>query len=282
MTNAKAMIRGTLAALLTCLCFASAQAAENSKQRVRAFAALPDWTGFWNWKEESAVQGTNGDVVFEEIPQLMARTQLAAPPPYNASWNAQYSAHVAAQMALRSSGRADATSKGCWFGFPVQMETLDDTFQVMITPEETMIVFERLAVRHIYTDGRMHPRKEDLWPTTEGDSIGHWEGDTLVVDTVARKAGPIGFFAPASALSDQAHFIERIRMNKANELEDQMTIEDPVAFVHPWQVTIGYGRATGVDRFIGYDCENDRNPIVSGRLTIAAPSLAPPAAEGTR
>ena len=275
MTNAKAIFRSTLATLLSCLCFASTHAAENSRQRVRAFAALPDWTGFWDWKEEPAIRDPSGDVVFDKMPQLIARTKLAAPPPYNASWNAQYQAGVAAQTARRTSGPTIANSDyvGCWFGFPLQMEALGETFQVMITPEETMIVFERLAVRHIYTDGRTHPRKVDLWPTAEGDSIGHWEGDTLVVDTIARKAGgPVGMFAPtAAALSDQAHFIERIRMIKPDELEDQMTIEDPVAFVHPWKVTIGYSRATNIDRFIGYDCENDRNPIVNGKLTIAAP-----------
>jgi hypothetical protein len=271
MTNGKTRFGDTLAAILTCLCFASAHATGSSKHRVRAFAALPDWTGLWDWNEEPKVRDPSGDIVFEEIPQLIARTKLAAPPPYNTTWNTQYRAGVAAQMALRASGRADETTKGCWFGFPAQMETLDDTFQVMITPEETMIVFEKLAVRHIYTDGRAHPRTKDLWPTAEGDSIGHWEGDTLVVDTVARKAAPIGFFAPAAALSDQAHFIERIRMTKPNELEDQMTIDDPVAFTHPWRVTIGYSRATRIDRLIGNDCENDRNPIVNGRLTIAPP-----------
>jgi hypothetical protein len=275
MTNTKAVFRNTLATLLSCLCFAAAHAAVNSKQRVHAFAALPDWTGFWDWKEEPQVRDPSGDVVFGTVLQLIARTKLAAPPPYNASWNARYLAGVAAHAALRRSGptAANSDSVGCWFGFPLQMEAMGETFQVMITPEETMIVFERLAVRHIYTDGRTHPRKEDLWPTAEGDSIGHWEGDTLVIDTIARKAGgPIGMFAPRSAaLSDQAHFIERIRMTKPDELEDQMTIEDPVAFVHPWKVTIGYSRATHIDRFIGSDCEHDRNPIVGGKLTIAPP-----------
>jgi hypothetical protein len=271
MTNDKAKFRRTLATLVTCLCFTYAYSADNSKQRVRAFAALPDWTGFWEWQEEPKVRDPSGDIGVDGAMRLMARTMLAAVPPYNSAWNAQYRANVAAHMVHRRTGQADETDKGCWFGFPVQMEALDETFQIMVTPEETMIVFERLAVRHIYTDGRAHPRAADLWPTAEGDSVGHWDGDTLVVDTVARKAGPIGFFASDAALSDQAHFSERIRMTNTNELEDQMTIEDPVAFVHPWQVTIGYSRATGVDRFIGYDCADDRNPIVDGRFSIAPP-----------
>ena len=162
-------------------------------------------------------------------------------------------------------------AKGCAFGFPAQMEAWDETFQAMILPEETVLLFERGEMRHIYTDGRRHPRKDDLWATTEGDSIGHWEGETLVVDTVARKAGPIGFLAVYSPLSDQAHFSERIRMVSRDVLEDQMTIEDPVAFVRPWKMTIRYSRVKDLDRFIGYDCEHDRNPIVDGHLTIAPP-----------
>ena len=47
-----------------------------------------------------------------------------------------------------------------------------------------MIVAGR-EIRHIYTDGRPHPSADEIWPTPWGDSIGHWEGETLVVDTIA-------------------------------------------------------------------------------------------------
>jgi len=95
-------------------------------------------------------------------------------------------------------------------------------------------------------------------------------------DDRARRMGPALLRAhrgdPGSALSDQAHFIERIRMVSANELENRMTIEGPVAFVRPWQITIRYHRIMSLDRFIEFNCtENDRNPIVNGRLTIAPP-----------
>ncbi len=57
-------------------------------------------------------------------------------------------------------------------------------FQVAVTPEETLFLFEYGEVRHIYTDGRSHPGKDDLWPTPMGDSIGRWQGETLVIDTL--------------------------------------------------------------------------------------------------
>ena len=245
--------------------------AANSAARVHAFARLPDWTGYWAWDSGVALEPLSGEVDPALLGQVFANTQLAAHPPYNAEWDARYRTALDAGNALRASGRDDAASKGCTFGFPAQMEAFDETFQAMSLPEETVLLFQRGETRHIYTDGRAHPRKDDLWATVEGDSIGRWEGETLVVDTVARKAGPIGFFAAYSPLSEQAHFIERIRMVSSDVLEDQMTIEDPVALVRPWTMTIRYSREKGLDRFIGYDCEHDRNPIVDGHLTIAPP-----------
>ncbi len=91
-------------------------------------------------------------------------------------------------------------------------------FQVVVTPEETLFVMDHGEVRHIYTDRRAHPVGDDLWPTPLGDSVGHWAGQTLVIDTVARTAGPISMFSPAAELGEQAHFIERVHQIDGNTL----------------------------------------------------------------
>lgn len=93
---------------------------------------------------------------------------------------------------------------------------------------------------NIYTDGRSHPKPEDLWPTPAGDSIGRWENGALVVDTIAHEPGPVAPFPGTANLSGQAHFIEHLRRIDADTLEDQMTIEDPQRLAHPWQVSIRY------------------------------------------
>ncbi len=111
-----------------------------------------------------------------------------------------------------------------------------------------------------------------MWPTRLGDSVGHWEGGALVIDTIALTAEPIAPRAWASLLSDRAQFTERLRRVSASELEDQLTIDDPIAFEHPWRITLRYRRLPDMNRMIAYDCiENDRNPVVNGKLTITAP-----------
>ena len=78
-------------------------------------------------------------------------------------------------------------------------------------------------------------------------------------------------FAPVAELSEQAHFTERVRRLGRDALEDQLTIEDPVRFSHPWTVTLHYTRVTDLTRFLPYDCEADRNPEENGQFSIAPP-----------
>ncbi len=89
-----------------------------------------------------------------------------------------------------------------------------------------------------------------------------------MVDTIARTAGPDHFLGMA-AYSEQARFTERLRMIGKDRLEDRMTIDDPVAFTHPWTVTLGYKRVTYINRFDPYYCEFDnRVQIVDGKESI--------------
>ena len=147
-------------------------------------------------------------------------------------------------------------------------------FQTVVTPEETLLLFPDGEVRHIRTDGRDHPKKPDLWPTAMGDSVGHWEGATLVVDTVARRAGQIIKIAiPGMAdLSEKARFTERIHLLDRDSMQDDMIIDDPLRLAHPWSIAIRYKRVTDFDRLIDVNCsENERNPVVDGKFTIAPP-----------
>jgi hypothetical protein len=86
--------------------------------------------------------------------------------------------------------------------------------------------------RVVHTDGRPHKGKDDLEPLFNGDMVGRWEGDTLVIDSISideRTWIRDGWFH-----SDQLHVIERLRRPSRNYLEHQFTIEDPKVLTKPW------------------------------------------------
>lgn len=202
---------------------------------------------------------------------FLRRAVVLGKPPYNAEWEAKARNDATHPPSHSGPGRACVP-----VGFPFVMDgpTPDGMFQVVVTAQETLFLFPDGEVRQVYTDGRSHPKPEDLWPTQMGDSIGHWDGRTLVVDTVARKAGPI-FPIPlpgTAQLSDAARFEERIRVLTPDTMENEMTISDPARFEHPWHLSIHYRRITDLDRMIPTNCsENDRNPVVDGKVVIAPP-----------
>jgi hypothetical protein len=158
----------------------------------------------------------------------------------------------------------------CTEGMPSTMQIPDtiNMFEVLISPKLTVMIFSNHEVRHIYTDGRNHPSSKELWPTPEGDSVGHWQDGTLVIDTISTSAQvmqlkPVEFdpgnVVPVSVLntptSDQLHIIERITLLKGAILEDQMTVEDPVAFAHPYKGVFTFKRLTDLNRMVYEDCD---------------------------
>ena len=228
---------------------------------------LPNWSGIWESEAWSDV--TVGGRPVGGIAAVRAKSAMAAHPPYNAVWEARYAEAMKDTAAVRA---AAETTKVCRFGFPGALES-PSVFEMLVTPDQTAFIFATPEVRHIYTDGRGHPGPDDLWPTLMGHSIGHWEGQTLVVETVARtSSAPLRFSSPFVKLSDQARYVERIRLVGADRLENDMTIEDPVALERPWHLVLRHRRVKNLDRLIHFDCaENDRNPVIDGELTIAPP-----------
>ena len=260
------MRKRSLAATLIVIFGTTTFAGSNSADRVRAFAALPNWTGIWQsaaWPLNVSGRPPGGEAQLRELLQLIRQ------PPYNAKWAAKYNTGMKNAAARAAQ---NATFKVCSRSFPALMEA-PWMFEVVVLPEETLLIFENGQVRHIYTDGRAHPSGDDLWPTPLGDSVGHWEGDTLVVDTIARLSSePLAPRAWVSMLSDRAHFTERLRLHDENDVEDQLTIEDPIALAKPWLLTLNFKRVGEMNRLLPYDCtENERNPVVDGKMIITTP-----------
>jgi hypothetical protein len=104
-----------------------------------------------------------------------------------------------------------------------------EIFQV---PGRVIMLFEfDHHIRQIYTDGRGH--NKDLPTAWMGDSIGKWEGDTLVVDTTNFN-DKTWLDRGGHPHSEQLHLIERIHRSDPDLLQIDITIEDPVAYTKPW------------------------------------------------
>ena len=103
-----------------------------------------------------------------------------------------------------------------------------------------------------------------------GDSVGRWDGDTLVIDTVSVR-DPNRYFFSDPPLSDQAHYVERLRKTGEDRIESVMTVEDPVTLSAPWVVELDYVRVTGLDRLIHDAYDNDRSEVEGGVFTIVPP-----------
>jgi hypothetical protein len=104
--------------------------------------------------------------------------------------------------------------------------------QVIQIPGEVLMLFEYdHYIRHIHLDRREHPKDLDL--TWMGDSIGWWEGNTLVVDTVGLN-DKTWLDQVGHPHSDALHVIERLRRTDQDTLQDDVTIEDSKAFTKPW------------------------------------------------
>jgi hypothetical protein len=111
--------------------------------------------------------------------------------------------------------------------------------QIVQTPGEVIMLFEYDSIRHqIFTDGRPHDMS--LGPLWMGDSIGHWEGDTLVADTVNFN-DKTWLDRIGHPHSDALHVVERIRRVDHDHLVDDITIEDPKAYTKPWTTHIEFG-----------------------------------------
>ena len=86
--------------------------------------------------------------------------------------------------------------------------------------------------RVVYLDGRPHPARADLRPTFLGHSIGHWEADTLVIDSVGFNEKQ--WVAGTYPTTEQLHLVERISRPNLKTIDYEFTVDDPGAYTRPW------------------------------------------------
>jgi hypothetical protein len=226
--------------------------------RLEAFAKLPYWPGYWV-SEQYAGTTIGGSAP----PRPAGSPALQRLNGFNAAWNDEGKARQA-EAARTRGGR-----KAMGWGFPMMMDAATP-FQVVITPEETLIVNAYGETRHIYTDGRAMPAAEDLWPTVWGTSIGRWDGATLIVETVQVQM-PYTYFHGGPTFSEQAVYHERIHM-EGDRLVTEFTVEDPVTLTAPFSAAITHVKEDAFDRMVQMDFANDRTGSEGGINTIEPPA----------
>ena len=216
----------------------------------------PDWSGAWQMQ---------GGTVFDRASWTggggSTTVGSRAHPPYNAEWEAIYERH----LALRDAFRFPDTQSICGIpvGFP-RIFNLPDPYEFVIRAEQVWVLAENGPnVLRIYTDGR--PHLDEPWGTYTGDSVGHWEGDTLVFTTIGLKGWRDQdqiLDRSGLIISDAARVSTRIRKTDDTTLEVSMIIEDSKALTEPWHVTKTFAKMPPGTRLYDYSCaENNRNPV---------------------
>lgn len=202
-----------------------------------SLATLPDWSGTWVMPDRERSEFLNSPAAV--APYLEGYAERSKPPVANPA------------MCVTT-------------GMPGVM-AVPLGFEFLFTPGRvTILAEEGPTIRRIYTDGRPHSSDPDL--TYAGESIGRWEGKTLVIDTTAIKAKSEYFRGVKT--SGAAHIVERItRVDRDHMLVDTV-VTDPGALSRPWHYSFTYIRSNS--GFIeSYYCDDNRD-------ANGEPDLQPP------
>jgi len=218
---------------------------------VLAAQALPDFTGSW----ERFGQGGARTEAQRNDPRI---PPPAPPPPLKPEYLKQWQARVQAAREAEAQGQPIATGwvnclpdgmPGMMSG-PFPLEFLQTKGQLTIIQESFT------QIRRILLD-RPQKALEDLDPTFYGNSVGHWEGDALVAETIGIKEYVRYQNVPHSA---QMRIRERFRLVAPDILWDEITIEDSATLEKPWTFTFAYRRMPNYT-LLEYICEDNREYI---------------------
>lgn len=217
-------------------------------------AQQPDMTGLW-----SAMQPAEAGVgpVFDPVhtfwpPQPVQGEARFGPVPgtyiKDIPYTAEYQKKYRELIQETTEGKSRDTFAACEpYGVPRMIGSSPVAFDIIQAPE-VMFWYNDYGrtERRIFLDGRPHPTGPtptgESGRTYSGHSVGHWEGNTLVVETVGMFAGY--FDETPAPFSDRISMVERMRLIDINILEIQMTFTDPVALEKPWVVTRYFRRGS--------------------------------------
>ena len=209
----------------------------------------PDFTGVWGIYRG----GKGADPKFAPP----APSPLVLKPEYDKPYQARRAEEAAA--AQRGEQLANTSAACVPYGVPTMMSVAIYPVEFIQTPKQMTIISEAFSeVRRVYLD-RPQAKLDDVAPGYYGRSVGQWEGDTLLVDTIGIKPTVSGYRGMPH--SPQMHITERIRMLSPDILHDQITIEDPVVLEKPVTYTVAFKRMASDYEMVEFVCDNNREYV---------------------
>jgi hypothetical protein len=226
----------------------------------RAADGKPDLTGVWQggtnlrgtWEEANSGLGVGGTGTDPSAPAVPASQQVITDPAPYQPWAAKR-----VLESFRKRGIDDPLGLCLPAGVPRLSIVSLFPIQIVQTPTQVIILYEYMSVFRVIPLNVEHP--DDIVPTYMGDSVGRWEGDTLVVDVIGFN-DKTWLTGTGTFHSEALHVTERYTRVDNDQINYDVTMDDPNVFTMPWTIHTTMMRREGT-RLREYVCaENNQEP----------------------
>jgi len=218
---------------------------------------LPEWTqGMWTPGRPPASVTTPTPVTRPAVQPPAGGGGLGFNIPFTPKYKAISDARMLRVRGMGPGGQADIPLSNSGFCIPsgVPEVMMQVSHEYVFKPGVVILLMENSEIRRIWTDGRGHPPDDESNPSFQGHSIGHWEGDTLVVDT--QQIYPEAELIFGMTVTEKTVMKERITLAEKDTLRIDTSVEDDELFTKPWTYTRYYRR-------------EDRESVPYERCTLA-------------
>ncbi len=236
--------------------------APKAKANYTALNALPDWSGSWS------------DMDWESAAGTPRATGYGVKYPLKPDAEKKF---LDIRKVAAAGGETTARTQNC--KPPIFVGTMggpESYTEFLFTPGRVTITDEEMRIRRIYTDGRKIPANALQDPTYQGFSIGHWEGQTLVVETAG--IHPTNEVVRNVPGGKGIHVVEHIHLKDPNTLQVDSLVDAPEVFTQAYTVTKFYKRHADYEMH-EFDCDaNNRDVNAQGhqQFDLTPPSDLPP------
>jgi hypothetical protein len=199
----------------------------------------PDFSGIWQRANESRFLPVPGDSEGKPLAQLPNKNPQVVAGDYNSPILQPWTRDIVKKNAEQEQREQYVpTAHGtCWPSGVPEVLNLREPIELLQTKDKVTIIYQRdHQLRQVLLTDKHSPHHSPTW---YGDSVGHYEGDTLVVDTIAQAVKPLSYVDSfGTPHTDKLHVVERYRVvtdNRGKGLEVVFRVDDPGAFTMPWK-----------------------------------------------